>query len=76
VITAAALIMITVFLSFVLMDNVVVKMFGIGLATAVLVDATIVRLMLVPSTMVLLGEANWWLPGWLNRLLPGEQRRV
>ena len=44
----------------------------IGLATAVLVDATIVRLMLVPSTMVLLGEANWWLPGWLDRLLPGR----
>jgi RND superfamily putative drug exporter len=63
VITAAALIMITVFLSFVLMEQVVVKMFGIGLAVAVLVDATIVRLMLVPSTMVLLGEANWWFPG-------------
>ncbi len=76
VITAAALVMITVFLSFVLMDDVVVKMFGIGLATAVLVDATIVRLMLVPSTMVLLGEANWWLPGWLDRLLPGEKRAV
>jgi len=74
VITAAALIMITVFLSFVLTDDVVVKMFGIGLAVAVLVDATIVRLMLVPSTMVLLGEANWWLPGWLDRLLPGEKR--
>jgi len=76
VITAAALVMITVFLSFVLMDDVVIKMFGIGLATAVLVDATIVRLMLVPSTMVLLGEANWWLPGWLDRLLPGEKRSV
>ena len=72
VITAAALIMITVFLSFVLMDDVVVKMFGIGLATAVLVDATIVRLMLVPSTMVLLGEANWWLPGFLRRILPKD----
>ncbi len=72
VITAAALIMITVFLSFVLMDDVVVKMFGIGLATAVLVDATIVRLMLVPSTMVLLGEANWWLPNFLRRALPGS----
>ena len=73
VITAAALIMITVFLAFVLMDDVVVKMFGIGLATAVLVDATIVRLMLVPSTMVLLGEANWWLPGFLKRILPKDQ---
>ncbi len=62
VITAAALIMITVFASFVLVDSVIVKMFGVGLAVAVLVDATIVRLMLVPSTMVLLGEANWWFP--------------
>jgi RND superfamily putative drug exporter len=73
VITAAALIMITVFMAFVLIDNVVVKMFGIGLATAVLIDATIVRLMLVPSVMVLIGDKNWWLPGWLDRLLPGEK---
>jgi RND superfamily putative drug exporter len=48
-------------------------MFGIGLATAVLIDATIVRLMLVPSVMVLIGDKNWWLPGWLDRLLPGEK---
>ena len=73
VITAAALVMITVFLAFVLVDNVVVKMFGIGLATAVLVDSTIVRLVLVPSTMVLLGDANWWLPRWLGRILPAER---
>jgi RND superfamily putative drug exporter len=72
VITAAALIMITVFMAFVLIDNVVIKMFGIGLATAVLIDATIVRLMLVPSVMVLIGDKNWWLPGWLDRLLPGK----
>ncbi len=72
VITAAALVMITVFLAFVLVDNVVVKMFGLGLAVAVLVDSTIVRMMLVPSTMVLLGRANWWLPGWLRRVLPGH----
>ncbi len=72
VITAAALIMITVFLAFVLIDNVVIKMFGVGLATAVLIDATIVRLMLVPSVMVLIGDKNWWLPGWLDRLLPGK----
>ena len=45
-------------------------MFGIGLAVAVLIDATIVRIVLVPSTMVLLGDANWWLPGWLDRILP------
>lgn len=73
VITAAALIMITVFMAFVLIDNVVIKMFGIGLATAVLIDATIVRLMLVPSVMVLIGDKNWWLPGWLDRLLPGAK---
>ena len=73
VITAAALIMITVFLAFVLIDNVVIKMFGVGLATAVLIDATIVRLMLVPSVMVLIGDKNWWLPAWLDRLLPGEK---
>jgi RND superfamily putative drug exporter len=60
-------------MAFVLIDNVVVKMFGIGLATAVLIDATIVRLMLVPSVMVLIGDKNWWLPGWLDRLLPGEK---
>jgi RND superfamily putative drug exporter len=45
-------------------------MFGIGLAVAVLIDATIVRIVLVPATMVLLGDANWWLPGWLDRILP------
>jgi RND superfamily putative drug exporter len=70
VITSAALIMISVFLSFVLGDNPTVKMVGIGLATAVLVDATIIRMVLVPATMKLLGDANWWLPGWLDRLLP------
>ena len=46
------------------------KMLGIGLAVAVLVDATIVRVILVPATMVLLGDANWWLPQWLGRILP------
>lgn len=76
VITAAALIMITVFLAFVLIDNVVIKMFGVGLATAVLIDATIVRLMLVPSVMVLVGDKNWWLPGWLDRILPGAKSPV
>ncbi|HEX6418679.1 MAG TPA: MMPL family transporter, partial [Acidimicrobiales bacterium] len=48
----------------------IVKMFGVGLATAVLVDATVVRVVLVPATMRLMGEANWWLPRWLDRLLP------
>jgi RND superfamily putative drug exporter len=47
-----------------------VKEFGIGLATAIFVDATIVRMVLVPATMKLMGNANWWLPGWLDRLLP------
>jgi RND superfamily putative drug exporter len=45
-------------------------MFGLGLAVAVFVDATVVRLVLVPATMELLGDANWWLPGWLDRILP------
>jgi putative drug exporter of the RND superfamily len=70
VITSAALIMISVFLAFVASDDVTVKMFGIGLATAVLIDATLVRMVLVPSTMSLLGSANWWLPNWLDRILP------
>ncbi len=70
VITAAAAIMIAVFLAFVLGPERFVKEMGIGLATAIFVDATIVRLVLVPATMELLGNANWWLPGWLDRLLP------
>jgi RND superfamily putative drug exporter len=70
VISAAALVMVCVFLAFVLEPNVVVKMLGVGLATAVLVDATVVRLMLVPATMILVGKGNWWLPRWLDRILP------
>ncbi|MER7816514.1 MMPL family transporter [Streptomyces sp. NPDC096153] len=70
IITSAALIMVSVFLGYLLSDDPVVKMFGIGLATAVALDATLVRGVLVPSTMVLLGRANWWLPGVLDRLLP------
>jgi RND superfamily putative drug exporter len=70
VITSAALIMISVFLAFVPNPDPTVKMFGLGLAVAVLVDATIVRLVLVPATMELLGDANWWLPRWLGRVLP------
>jgi len=70
VISAAALVMVCVFLAFVLEPNVVVKMLGVGLATAVLVDATVVRLMLVPATMILIGKGNWWLPTWLDRILP------
>jgi putative drug exporter of the RND superfamily len=70
VITSAALIMICVFLSFVLVDDPTVKMMGLGLATAVFVDATVIRMVLVPATMELLGDANWWLPRWLDRILP------
>jgi RND superfamily putative drug exporter len=70
VITAGAAVMVTVFLSFVLGVDVYGKMFGIGLAAAVLIDATIVRMVLVPATMELLGDRNWWLPSWLDRLLP------
>ena len=70
VISAAAAIMIAVFLAFALSDQRIVKEFGIGLAVAIFVDATIVRLVLVPSVMQLMGNANWWFPGWLNRLVP------
>ena len=72
VISAAAAIMVVVFLSFVLTPDVSVKQIGLGLAAAVLVDATVVRLVLVPAVMELLGTANWWLPGWLARLLPDQ----
>ncbi len=79
VITSAALIMISVFLGFVLSDDPTTKMMGLGLATAIFVDATVVRMILVPATMKLMGDANWWLPAWLDRLLPnididGESR--
>jgi RND superfamily putative drug exporter len=67
VITAAALIMVSVFLGFVFDADPRLQMFGLGLATAIFVDATIIRLILVPATMKLLGDANWWIPGWLER---------
>ena len=70
VITAAAAIMIVVFGSFVFEDDRIVQMFGFGLAVAILLDATIVRMLLVPATMSLLGARNWWLPDWLQRALP------
>ncbi|GEL94926.1 MMPL family transporter [Cellulomonas composti] len=70
VITSAALIMGSVFLAFVLGADAATKMFGVGLATAILLDATLVRMVLVPATMTLLGRANWWLPRWLDRALP------
>jgi RND superfamily putative drug exporter len=70
VITAAAAVMVTVFGAFVIEDVVFLQLAGLGLATAVFVDATVVRMVLVPATMELLGDRNWWLPGWLDRLLP------
>ena len=70
IITAAAAIMVCVFASFVLGDQRVLKVFGLGLATAVFVDATLVRMVLVPSTMELLGHVNWWFPRWLDRIVP------
>ncbi|MFF6638678.1 MMPL family transporter [Streptomyces althioticus] len=70
VITCAALIMVSVFAAFVVSDNVVVKMLGLGLAVSVLIDATVVRLLLVPAVMTLLGRHAWWTPRRLDRLLP------
>ena len=70
VVTAAALIMVVVFASFVLSTDPLVKMFGVGLATAVAIDATIVRCLLVPAILVLIQKGTWWLPAWLDDLLP------
>ena len=70
VITAAALIMVCVFAAFVLGEDRSLKLFGLGMATAVFIDATIVRMLLVPATMELLGARNWWIPKWLDKLLP------
>jgi RND superfamily putative drug exporter len=79
VITSAALIMISVFISFVFGGEPTIKMMGLGLATAVFVDATIIRMVLVPSSMRLMGNANWWFPKSLDRIIPnldieGESR--
>ena len=90
VITSAALIMVAVFLSFVASPIPSLKMLGLGLATAILIDATVVRMVLVPATMALLGKANWWLPGlarpdpaggrarerWAGPELPAVVRRL
>ncbi|MEM9890000.1 MAG: MMPL family transporter [Actinomycetota bacterium] len=73
VITSAALIMISVFSGFIFGDDPTIKMFGLGLAAAIFVDATIVRVVLVPATMKLMGDANWWMPGWLDRILPSVE---
>ncbi|MEN3584332.1 MMPL family transporter [Streptomyces sp. ZYX-F-203] len=81
VITCAALIMVSVFAAFIITDNIVVKMLGLGLAVSVLIDATVVRLLLVPAVMTLLGRHAWWTPRWLDRVLPridaeGEKERA
>ncbi len=70
VITSGALIMVVVFLGFVTDPSPFVKMIGLGLAAAIAIDATVIRMIMVPATMTLMGKANWWLPGWLDRLLP------
>jgi RND superfamily putative drug exporter len=70
VISAAAAIMICVFLAFVLGGQRIIAEFGVGLASAVFLDALVIRTVLVPSAMHLFGRRNWWLPAWLDRLLP------
>ena len=70
VITAAALIMVFVFGSFLVNGNPTVKQFGVGLAVAVILDATVVRCLLVPALMILMGKINWWFPRWLDRIVP------
>jgi RND superfamily putative drug exporter len=76
VITSAAAIMVVVFLGFATEGDVVVKQLGLGMAVAIALDATLVRMVLVPATMSLLGHWNWWLPGWLDRLLPTVRAEV
>src|SRR5215207_7963560 len=70
VITAAAAIMVVVFLAFLTAPDTFLKLFGIGLASAIFLDATVVRMVLVPAVMQLLGSRNWWIPDWLERILP------
>jgi putative drug exporter of the RND superfamily len=70
VITAAAAIMVVVFLAFLAAPDVFLKLFGIGLAAAIFLDATLIRMVLVPAVMQLLGSRNWWIPDWLERILP------
>jgi RND superfamily putative drug exporter len=70
VITSAASIMVCVFASFILSGDPVVKEFGVGLAVAIAIDSTLVRCLLVPAVMVLLGKKAWWMPRWLDRVVP------
>ena len=78
VITAAAAIMVVVFLAFLAAPDVFLKLFGIGLASAIVLDATIVRMVLVPAVMQLLGSRNWWIPNWMEQILPrlDVERRI
>jgi RND superfamily putative drug exporter len=70
VVLMAALIMISVFAAFIPTPNNTIKLFGVALASAVVIDAFVIRLVFVPAFMALLGRANWWLPGWLDRVMP------
>jgi len=70
IITAAAAIMVLVFASFILGGQVIIEMFGVGLASAILIDALIVRSVIVPALLLLTGKANWWLPSFLDRIIP------
>jgi RND superfamily putative drug exporter len=70
VITSAALIMVSVFLAFLLSGDPTIKQFGLGMAAAVAIDATLIRCVLVPAVMTLLDRAAWWMPGWLDRATP------
>jgi len=70
VITAAAAIMVSVFLALAVSDEIFLKLLGVGMATAIFLDATVVRMVLVPALMQILGRANWWIPDWLDRRLP------
>src|SRR3546814_1290467 len=76
VITAAAAIMTTGFASFLFNPSAILKRFGLALATAILMDATIVRTVLVPASMELLGDKNWWFPRWLDRFVPQDRTRT
>ena len=75
-ITAAAAIMVAVFASFMLGEDRIIKLFGLGLASAVFIDAVIIRSVLVPAIMQLLGKRAWWIPDWLDRILPRAPRRA
>jgi putative drug exporter of the RND superfamily len=70
VITAAAAIMAAVFLALAVSDEIFLKLLGVGMATAIFLDATVVRMVFVPALMQLFGRANWWIPRWLDRPLP------